>query len=375
MDDMDEQEGGARVEAPVFWAALKAVPELGDRLLCRLLEQYRCPESIFALSEPALAAEGLKRRAVQAILDGSAVESGRAACRQSLDMGLELISLEDYRYPALLKEIYNPPILIYADGNVEHFSRFGIAVIGSRRPSSYGRQMTLRIAAGLAERGVVVVSGMARGLDSMAHRSVLETGGTTIAVLGSGHAMPYPPENRELMRKISENGCVVSEYPPEVPPLKQNFPARNRIISGLSKGVIVVEASEKSGSLITASLALEQGRDVFAVAGNVTSPLSRGTNRLIKAGAVPVEDAEDVLESVLPELVVAPERKSPREEDLTGAEKNIISYIKENGTCQINELCCSLEISVEEALHYLLCLELKSMVRQMPGQHFEMKVI
>jgi DNA processing protein len=357
------------------WIALQAMPMLGIDTKCRLLRTFGPPEKIFGLSGDALARASLNSAALEAITGGAAMAAARRIYRIASETGMAVITLEDSRYPALLKEIPNPPPAFFAYGRVEALSLMTVAVIGSRRPSGYGRQMTARLAGGLAKRGLAVVSGMARGLDSMAHRSVLESGGVTAAVLGSGLGCPYPAENTGLMKKIMARGCVISEYPPDTPPLKRNFPERNRLISGLSLAVVVVEASEKSGSLITASLALEQGRDVFAVAGNVTSPLSRGTNSLIKSGAVPVETASDVLENLFPGGHFIHHEAPAGEDDLTDVEKSIINYLAEAGECQINDLSGRLGMPVEEMMHYLLCLELKKKVRQRPGQVFEMKVI
>jgi len=357
------------------WIALQAVPSLGLRKKIRLLERYESPDRIFSLTRSELESEKLNEAAIRAIMDGSARGAASRIYEKAGALGVQILSGRDSGYPRLLKEIYNPPQVIYVYGDVGIFSGIAVAVIGSRRPSAYGRQMTARLAAGLTRGGVIVVSGMARGLDSLAHRTVLDAGGVTAAVLGSGFACPYPAENKGLMKCIMKKGCVISEYPPDTPPLQKNFPERNRIISGLSSAVVVVEASEKSGSLITASLALEQGREVFAVAGNVTSSLSRGTNRLIKSGAVPVETAADVLAEVLPAGFFMEKDETVLEDDLTDGEKSIINYLADNGECQINEISGHLGRPVEETLHYLLCLELKKMVRQRPGQNFEMRVI
>ncbi|NQT23051.1 MAG: DNA-protecting protein DprA [Candidatus Omnitrophica bacterium] len=213
-------------------------------------------------------------------------------------LGIKVITIDDKEYPSNLKHIYNPPKVLYVKGKIVPKDHYSIAVVGARKSSTYGRETAARLARELAEKSITVVSGMARGIDTYAHRGALESGGRTIAVLGCGINIIYPPENKSLMEEISKSGAVISEFPINTPPLRRNFPMRNRIISGLSFGVVVVEAAEKSGSLITASLALEQGREVFSVPGRVDTRLSRGTLALIKEGAKLVENVDDILEEV-----------------------------------------------------------------------------
>lgn len=216
-------------------------------------------------------------------------------------MQIEEINFTSEKYPKQLKEIYNPPKKIYAIGNIEILNYTGIAIVGSRKATEYGKRVTLKLSEDLSKRKIVIISGLAKGIDSYAHIGTLNVkSGRTIAVLGSGIKEIYPKENIELARKIVKNGgCIISEYPPEEKPNKSNFPERNRIISGLSKGIVVVEASEKSGSLITADFALEQGREVFAIPGNIYNNTSIGTNKLIQQGAKLVTNFEDILEEIL----------------------------------------------------------------------------
>ncbi len=215
---------------------------------------------------------------------------------------IKLISLEDEKYPALLSQIADPPILLYIKGDLPPEVQIHLAVVGARRMTHYGQMATENLCKGLAEAGVVVVSGLARGIDTIAHSSTLNAGGTTIAVLGSGLNVRYPPENRKLFEEIPREGAIVSEFPINAKPLPYNFPRRNRIISGLCRGVLVTEAASKSGSLITASLALDQNRNVYAVPGRIVDEASSGTNRLIQDGATPITIIEDILTDISMEI-------------------------------------------------------------------------
>ncbi len=249
-----------------------------------------------------------------------------------------------------------------------------VSIVGSRKPSSYGRAVVLRLAEELASRGIVVISGLARGIDATAHLGALK-GGKTIAVLGSGLENIYPRENRPLFERIVEDGAVVSEFPAQSPPLGFHFPIRNRIISGLSLAVVVVEAAKRSGSLITARLALEQNREVMAVPGNITSELSQGTNWLIKSGAKPVESWEDVAEefpSPLKEQILSPkEGKKRKLPSMNSDEKFLFGLLQPDSTIHIDEILEKSDFSVSEALSTLLSLELKGLVLQNPGKYFQ----
>ena len=262
----------------------KAISELYDSIE----EFYRGGETEWRLSGV------LNNRNIKELSD---VPLSRAEdiLRRCGELGISVIALDDDRYPERLKSIFDPPAVLYVDGRLPDLSeRLTIAMVGTRNATAYGKMASHVIAGSLAKLGVIVVSGGALGIDSLSHTGALEAGGTTVCVLGCGINFPYLNVNRKMRRDIAENGAVISEYPPDYPPGKFTFPARNRIISGLSDGVVVVEAGSKSGSLITARLAAEQGRDVFAVMGNITSPYSQGTNALIKDGAVPVTDYTDI---------------------------------------------------------------------------------
>ena len=231
-----------------------------------------------------------------AALEATPLQKAYEVIARCNELGISIVSLDDPSYPAKLKDIYDPPAVLYMKGHMPDFERqLSIAVVGTRNATAYGKMASHVIAGSLAKVGVVIISGGAMGIDSISHTAALETGGVTVCVLGCGVNYPYLMSNAQLRKSIAERGAVISEYPPDHPPGKYTFPERNRIISGLSDGVLVVEAGEKSGSLITARTALEQNRDVFAVMGNITSPYSQGTNALIKDGAIPVTDYTDII--------------------------------------------------------------------------------
>lgn len=281
--------------------------------------------------------------------------------------GIDYVYFYDAAYPELLRHIFDPPPGLFVRGILPAANLPALSVVGSRRPTPYGLAVAERLAREAAAAGVVVVSGMARGIDAAAHRGALAAGGHTIAVLGCGVDVVYPRENARLMQEIAAAGAVISEFPPGSPPEAWHFPVRNRIISGLSRATLVVEAAEKSGALITADLALEQGRDVLAVPGGINSPLSRGPNRLIKQGARLVEGAEDVLEELGVTALFKPASVSqnvpPR---LTAEEKavcGLLSYTPQT----VDALVAGTGLSAQQVLAALMFLEIKRLARQLPG--------
>ncbi|WP_051585788.1 DNA-processing protein DprA [Caldanaerobius polysaccharolyticus] len=284
--------------------------------------------------------------------------------------GIDYVTFYDDSYPELLRHIYDPPPVLFYAGDLS-IDSIAIAVVGSRKPSYYGLKAADRIARDLAVSGITVVSGMARGIDGAAQRAAIDAGGKTVAVLGCGVDVVYPPENRDLYEKIREKGLVVSEYPPGTQPVAGYFPQRNRIISGLSRGVVVVEAGEKSGSLITAQAALEQGRDVFAVPGNIFSPMSAGCHRLIKDGAKLVTSAQDILEEYQWGIHAGPEREHQGTGDLSAEETKVYELIKLSETIHIDDLVAVAGIPVEKVNSILTLLELKGKVKRLPGKIYE----
>jgi DNA processing protein len=291
--------------------------------------------------------------------------------------GYSLLTLEDVEYPAYLKEIFDPPGVLYCAGCPEALQSPAVAIVGTRKPSPYGRAVAEKLAEDLASRGVVIMSGLALGIDSIAHWGALKRG-RTVAVLGSGLDNIYPRQNRKLFQKIAENGAVVSEFPLDAPPLAAHFPRRNRIISGLARAVIVVEAAAKSGSLITARMALEQNREVMAVPGNVTSDMSKGTNGLIKTGAKLVEGWEDVAEEMPSPLREKLLGQRPGETQslplMTEQEAEIYRLLKADELTHIDELLDTIPCSVSELLALLLNLEIKGLILQGPGKCFQRRM-
>ena len=272
------------------------------------------------------------------------------------------------RYPKMLKEIYNPPLGIYVRGELPDDDIDTVAIIGARKCSRYGATVAHDIAKDLGKANIVVVSGMARGIDSEGHRGILDGGGKTIAVLGCGVDICYPSENRQLMERIIENGCIVSEYPPGMPAVPGNFPARNRIIAGLSKMVVVVEAGKKSGTLITADMALDYGRDVYVVPGNVTSALSYGTNALIKQGCPIITEGSDILMALGITYKEEEKEKFKRKtaENISAEEKEVFDLIEDGTPIPAEALCRKLHKDIQEVQYILSLLELSGYIVKVP---------
>ncbi|MCD6574433.1 DNA-processing protein DprA [Candidatus Aerophobetes bacterium] len=283
------------------------------------------------------------------------------------ELNIKLITFEDSFYPPNLKTIFDPPFLIYLRGELKREDEKAVALVGTRRATNYGKIVAKRLARELARAGLTVVSGMARGIDTYAHEGALEEGGRTIAVLGCGVDIVYPPENRSLMEEIIKQGAVISEFSLGTRPFARNFPRRNRIISGLSMGVVVVEAPLKSGALITADFALEQGREVFAVPGAITSPYSRGNNRLIKEGAKVVEDVSDILEELGISLVKKDE--TLMDYQLSFEEKAVFDGLT-SSPIHIDDIVEKSGFSAAKVADILTRLQLKGIVKELPGKLF-----
>jgi len=369
-----------------YLLALKSIPGLGNVVLSVLLEKFPALEEIFSASAGELiAASGMAKKAASALAgfkDWDLIEKNLELLEKS---GIHIITFQDDLYPAKLLEIYDRPVLLYVCGNLKK-DAVNVAIVGSRLASTYGKYTTERISRELALQGVTVVSGLARGIDSAAHRGALLAHGQTIAVLGSGPDIIYPPENKKLFADIAREGAIVSEFPLGTPPRAANFPARNRIISGMSYGVVVVEAGEKSGSLITARLALEQGREVFAVPGSIDAAGSRGTNKLIKQGAKLIENTGDILEEILPQLekrkitetLSLPRMQSVPKlkienltENLSESDKKIVSLLS-RATLHAEELMAATGLTPHDLLSALLTMELKGIIKQHPGKFFSL---
>jgi len=352
-----------------FWFALKSVPQVGNVTFRRLVEHFGTPERALAATETELAAvRGILPAAVSSILGHDYREAAERECALVRRAGAGVVTLHSPDYPRSLLELPDPPPLLYVKGELRS-SEPAVAVVGSRRASAYGLAVTEQMARDLARHGVTVVSGMARGIDAAAHRGALDEDRRSIGVLGCGIDIAYPTENRTLFSRMAAHGALVSEFPMGTLPLAENFPRRNRIISGLSQGVLVVEAAEGSGSLITAQCALEQGRDIFAIPGNIHSMNSRGTHRLIKQGAKLVERVEDILEELTG--MVPSEQSPPPPPRLSFSPREAAVYSTMSATpLHIDEITEKCALTVAEVSAILLRLELKGVITQYPGKRF-----
>jgi DNA processing protein len=360
----------------IGWVCINRVLGANLRAVSRLEEEFPDAESVFRASPERLRALGLTRKEADKILAPEARDSARREIERLAGNGIRILTRRDEDYPRLLREIFDPPAVLYCAGDPAALNGPAVAMVGARKPTAYGRAVAERLAEDLAARGLTVVSGLARGIDSVAHWGALK-GGRTVAVLGSGLDRIYPPENARLYKRIIEQGAVVSELPPDSPPLGFHFPLRNRIVSGLSLALLVVEAARRSGSLISARLALEQNREVMAVPGNITSGLSEGANWLIKSGAKPVSGWEDVVEELPLEVrsgLNAEETPAPRPVRLDNREKRVLDLLEPASERHIDEIVEAGGMAVSEALSILLSLELKGLVEQRPGKIFLRKL-
>ena len=365
----------------LHWLALRFVPGLGNRVALRLVDAVGSAAGVFHASPTELEALGVASQVVRNLATGTVFEQAIKEADQARQQGASLITIRDEAFPAPLREIFDPPLTLYYRGDVALMKEPALAIVGSRRPTAYGRAMAQRLANDLAARGLAIISGMARGIDSAAHQGALDAAGKTMAVLGSGIDVVYPAENKKLYEQIAAKGLLLSEFPLGAFPAPQNFPIRNRIISGLTLGVLVVEAAQYSGSLITARLAMEQNREVFAVPGSVTNKNSWGPHILIKQGAKLVQDWQDVMEEMPPEVrqrlvpivdaTKSGEGASLFTESLSETERAIFGLLRVDEPVHIDAILEALpKLSSSEVLATLLDLEFKNLVRQLPGKNF-----
>ena len=352
------------------WLALRQVSGIGNVLYKRLIDALKTPDAVFEAEEKALETiEGISEAVIKEIRSFDTFSAIDRELEQIEKQEVSLLTLNDSSYPPLLSAIYDPPPILYVKGNWDKARSYPIAVVGARKTTPYGKKATERLCHGLSEQGVTIVSGFARGIDGIAHRSALSGGGKTLAVLGCGIDIVYPPEHKRLFEEITEQGAIFSEFSMGTPPVAHNFPKRNRIISGLSLGCVVVEATLKSGSLITARLALEQGREVFAVPGPIFSNSSAGPHQLIASGAKLVQNAADILDEILPQLkprIPVSEAVPPV---LKGEEAHLYQALSFEPK-HIEILIQESEKSAASVSGLLLGLELKGIVRQMAGQYY-----
>jgi len=375
-------------ETAPFWLGLTRIEGLGIRGCHKLIQHFGSPQAAYMASLTELESCGVPARVAQAIFAQVGLKDGGKDLENISQADCELVTYDSAMYPPQLREIADAPLLLYVRGEVNVLSRYSVGVVGSRRPSAYGSSVAYRLAHDLAMRQLIVTSGLARGVDSAAHRGALEARGKTVAVLGSGIDVIYPKENKRLADEIAKSGAVISEFPLGTGPTPENFPIRNRIISGLSLGVVVVEAAEFSGSLITARLALEQNREVFAVPGNITSAQSFGPNHLIKQGAKLVDQWMDVIEEFpadvrvkllpQPEAIedkpIGAESGSLFKASLSPDQKAVFETLRADKTSFVDEIVGAANIPHPRVLGALLDLEMSGLIRQLPGKNFIRKL-
>lgn len=374
------------------WIALNMTPGVGPRVTSRLLEHFGSAEAIFDAPRRELALLRLPPETIESIAARELHARAETEIERVRNLGGDILVLDDGVYPALLRETYDPPVVLYVRGAWEEcLERPCVAIVGSRRCSTYGQNAALMMSRELAQRGVTIVSGLARGIDASAHRGALEAGGRTVAVMGTGLDQIYPRDHKKLADEILKHGgAMVTQFPLGTPPVSENFPYRNRVISGLSLGVLVIEAAENSGSLITARLAMEQNREVFAVPGNITSRNSFGTNYLIKgAGAKLVQQWQDVAgelpSEIAAQLLPPPSRKSKKKgelldqlklvpPDLSESERAVFTLLSTDTPQQIDTLAESTKLSITQLTSALLALEMRELIRALPGMCFVRKL-
>ncbi|GAB4421247.1 MAG: DNA-processing protein DprA [Anaerolineales bacterium] len=351
-----------------YWIGFTLVKGIGAVRFRKLLDVFGSAKKAWEASPAELAQAGLSVKLTERV----------AAVRQNVDLdlvwqnirnqGIQILTWGDETYPQRLKEIAQPPPVLYLRGQLLPEDHFAVAIVGTRRVSPYGRQVTEEIATALAANGITIVSGLARGVDAIAHRAALKAGGRTLAVLGSGVDKIYPPENRALAEQMFDSGAVLSDYAPGTPPESSNFPPRNRIISGLSLAVVVVEAGKTSGALITAEFAAEQGREIFAVPGSILAPQSKGTNKLIQQGAHPLLSAQDIMQA-LNLTRVSQQKAALKTLPADAVEATLLSALDAEPR-HVDEIRNQTGLPVEKVSSTLVMMELKGLVRQVGNMQY-----
>lgn len=350
-----------------YWIGFTLIPGVGPVRFSHLWKYFGDLEKAWRASEPELEASGLDQKSIQAILAQRPRINLDAELEKLSRYKVKALTLDEPSYPPRLRETYDAPPVLYIRGDVSPEDEWSLAVVGSRRVTTYGRQVTEELVASLAQAGLTIVSGLARGIDTIAHRAALKAGGRTIAISACGLDMVYPGENLQLAQDIMQHGALVSDYPLGTRPRAENFPRRNRLMSGFSLGVLVTEARDKSGALITANLALEQDREVFAVPGNIFSPPSRGCNRLVRDGAKLVQEVSDILEELNLSLVPRePQREMLPENEVEAQIAKLLSQ----EPLHIDEICRSTRLPTPTVASTLSLLELKGMVRSLGGMNY-----
>ncbi|MCX8082321.1 MAG: DNA-processing protein DprA [bacterium] len=354
-----------------FWicAVLAGLGPVGAK---KLLEVYGNIEKIFNLSVKEIKEAGIPLNTAENINNWERLPWKQEIefCRKN---NITLVSIDDTSYPRLLREIHNPPILLYVKGNLPSDNDICLAIVGTRNPSIYGLKMAEKFAEQLSFYGITVVSGMARGIDTAAHRGALRTGGKTVAVLGCGMKYCYPVENLSLSKEIEKTGAVITEFPSYIKPKPENFPRRNRIVSGMSRGVLVIEAGQRSGALITANLALEQGRDVFAIPGRADDITSKGTNQLLKEGAILVESVNDILDALNLKITKKENKDEEKTLILSEMERKILNRIPLGTKVCLEEILMNIGIEQHLLFQSLLSLITKGIIIELPGKFYTRK--
>lgn len=351
---------------------LSAVPGVGPNRMRTMIGHFRSVSKVFKASLQELQKiPGIDEKTAKSVVEAKTESFAEKQIKKAEELKVRIISFWDEEFPELLKQIYDPPVLLYVKGNFSENDKYALSIIGTRNPTHYGKIITEKLTTSLAEKGITIISGMAYGIDSIAHSHALKAGSRTLAVVGTGLDITYPSGNQKLSLEIAENGALISEFPFGTKPDRQNFPRRNRIVSGLSHGVIVVEAGIKSGALITASMAIEQNREVFAVPGNINSPQSVGPNALIKQGACLVISAEDILGELSPKLdpIIKGDSKPKLLVELSSDEAAVLSKLSHEPK-HVDELVQSVDMRCSQVLSVLLTLEFKNQIRQLSGKMF-----
>lgn len=352
----------------LYWIGFSLVKGIGAVRFRALLDYFGRPELAWQAPPEALRAAGLSPKIIENFQRVHSEVSLEQVWERLLAQGITVLTWEDAAYPRHLKEIEQPPPVLYLRGELQAEDEWAVAIVGTRRITAYGRQVTEEIAGALGRNGVTVVSGLARGVDAVAHQAALKSGGRTLAVLGCGVDTIYPPEHQRLAEQIIAKGALLSDYSLGTPPEAANFPPRNRIISGLALAVVIVEAGTESGALITAGFAAEQGREVFAVPGNVTAPQSRGTNRLIQNGARPLLNPRDLLETL--ELTLAVEQRAARTVLPADAVEAQLFEVITHEPLHVDEIRARTQLPIEKVSAMLALMELKGLVRQVGGMNY-----
>ncbi len=367
------------LEASLSWLALTLTPGIAARLSARLLREYGSPEGVFRAPLTGIEACNVPAPAAQAIFRKQLFWRAEKEADALRKLGAKLLNWKEPLYPQALLQIYDPPVLLYVRGDAQVLNSPSLSIVGTRRPTVYGSQMAERMGRDLAARGLTIVSGLARGIDAIAHQGATAVGGRAIGVLGTGIDVCYPKENKKLYEKVLERGAIVSEFPTGSHPAPENFPVRNRIIAGMPLGVVIVEGKQYSGSLITARLAMEFGREVFGVPGNVTQEVSFAPNLLIKQGAKLVTNAEDVIEElptpvraalVKAEAVETEQRNLLLVDGLSLVQRKLYELLSAEESRHIDDIVDTSGLNSSEVLATLFDLEMQGIVRQLPGKQF-----